>query len=89
MYAVFAAGIVASLLLLGHLSDRYGRRTALIPALLTGLVAALMFATSTRRPPEVRPLPTPRPRDRPQRRRVDGPVIVMVGDRGTEVHALD
>ncbi len=50
VYAVFAAGIVASLLLVGHISDWYGRRTVLMPALLTGLVAALVFATSTSLP---------------------------------------
>src|SRR5882724_10424650 len=50
VYAVFAAGIVASLLLVGHLSDWYGRRTLLMPALLTGLVAAVIFANSTSLP---------------------------------------
>jgi MFS family permease len=50
VYAVFASGIVASLLLVGHVSDWYGRRTVLIPALLTGLAAALIFATSTSLP---------------------------------------
>jgi MFS family permease len=50
VYAVFAAGIVTSLLLVGHVSDWYGRRTVLIPALLTGLAAALIFATSTSLP---------------------------------------
>jgi MFS family permease len=50
VYAVFAAGIVTSLLLVGHVSDWYGRRTVLIPAQLTGLVAALIFATSTSLP---------------------------------------
>jgi MFS family permease len=50
VYAVFAAGIVASLLLVGHVSDWYGRRTLLIPALLTGLMAAVIFAGSTSLP---------------------------------------
>ncbi|WP_329482268.1 MFS transporter [Kribbella sp. NBC_01484] len=50
VYAVFAAGVVTSLLLVGHVSDWYGRRTVLLPALLTGLVAALIFATSTSLP---------------------------------------
>jgi MFS family permease len=50
VYAVFAAGIVASLLLVGHLSDWYGRRTLLMPALFTGLVAAVIFANSTSLP---------------------------------------
>src|SRR5215475_768477 len=30
VYAVFAAGVVVSLLLVGHISDWYGRRTVLI-----------------------------------------------------------
>jgi len=46
VYAVFAAGIVISLLLVGHVSDWYGRRTVLIPAMLTGLAAAVVFASS-------------------------------------------
>ncbi len=50
VYAVFAAGIVISLLLVGHVSDWYGRRTLLIPALVTGLAAALVFANSTSLP---------------------------------------
>ncbi|MFG1621928.1 MFS transporter [Kribbella sp. NPDC049227] len=50
VYAVFAAGIVASLLLVGHVSDWYGRRTLLLPALLTGLVAAVILANSTSLP---------------------------------------
>jgi MFS family permease len=50
VYAVFAAGIVVSLLLVGHVSDWYGRRTVLIPALATALVAALVFLFSTSLP---------------------------------------
>jgi MFS family permease len=50
VYAVFATGVVTSLLLVGHVSDWYGRRTVLLPALLTGLAAALIFATSTSLP---------------------------------------
>jgi MFS family permease len=50
VYAVFAAGIVMSLLLVGHVSDWYGRRTVLIPALATALVAALVFIFSTSLP---------------------------------------
>src|SRR3954464_13686331 len=34
VYAVYAVGVVASLLLAGHLSDLYGRRSVLIPGLL-------------------------------------------------------
>lgn len=50
VYAVYAVGIVASLLLVGHVSDWYGRRIVLVPALLTGLVATIVFATSTSLP---------------------------------------
>jgi MFS family permease len=50
VYAVYAVGLVASLLLVGHLSDGYGRRRLLIPALLTALVAALVFSFSTSLP---------------------------------------
>ncbi len=50
VYAVYAAGIVVSLLLVGHVSDWYGRRPVLIPALLTGLAAALVFSFSTSLP---------------------------------------
>jgi MFS family permease len=50
VYAVYAAGIVISLLLVGHVSDWYGRRRVLIPALVTGLAAALVFSFSTSLP---------------------------------------
>jgi MFS family permease len=43
VYAVYAAGIVASLLLAGHISDWYGRRVVLIPALVVGAVASAVF----------------------------------------------
>jgi MFS family permease len=43
VYAVYAAGVTASLLLAGHVSDWYGRRTVLIPALLLAMVAAVLF----------------------------------------------
>src|SRR5262245_4002395 len=32
IYAVYAAGVTASLLLAGHVSDWYGRRVVLLPA---------------------------------------------------------
>ena len=43
VYAVYAVGVVASLLLAGHLSDAYGRRTVLIPGLLVAGAAAVVF----------------------------------------------
>lgn len=43
VYAVYAAGIVLSLLLVGHVSDWYGRRRVLIPALAVALVAGILF----------------------------------------------
>ncbi|HET6940213.1 MAG TPA: MFS transporter [Nocardioides sp.] len=50
VYAAYAAGILASLLLVGHVSDWYGRRTVLVPAMLTALVATLVFAGSSSLP---------------------------------------
>ena len=50
MYAVYAAGVVVSLMLVGHVSDWYGRRTVLVPALFTALVGALVFASSSSLP---------------------------------------
>jgi MFS family permease len=47
VYAVYAVGLVTSLLLVGHVSDWYGRRPVLIPALAVGLVAALILCFST------------------------------------------
>jgi MFS family permease len=46
VYSVYAAGILASLLLVGHLSDWYGRRAVLVPAVLVALLATLVFAGS-------------------------------------------
>jgi MFS family permease len=43
IYAVYAVGIVASLLLAGHVSDWYGRRAVLIPGLVLAAVAAVVF----------------------------------------------
>src|SRR5262245_60644928 len=50
VYAVFAAGVVVSLLLVGHISDWYGRRPVLLPALITAFLAALVFIDSTSLP---------------------------------------
>jgi predicted MFS family arabinose efflux permease len=43
VYAVYALGVVASLLFFGHLSDWYGRRAVLVPAVALAAVAALVF----------------------------------------------
>ena len=45
IYAVYALGIVVSLLLAGHVSDWYGRRAVLLPALAVAVVAAVIFLT--------------------------------------------
>lgn len=42
-FAAYAAGVVVSLLLAGHLSDRLGRRRLLVPALVLEALAAVMF----------------------------------------------
>ncbi len=50
VYAVYAVGVVASLLLAGHVSDAYGRRAVLIPGLLTAAAAAIVFLVWTSLP---------------------------------------
>ncbi|MEU6090938.1 MFS transporter [Streptomyces sp. NPDC047085] len=45
VFAVYAIGVLASLLLAGHVSDWVGRRKILITALTLELVAAVMFLT--------------------------------------------
>ncbi|WP_229076011.1 MFS transporter [Actinoplanes sp. DH11] len=50
VFAVYAVGVVISLLLAGHVSDRLGRRRILIPALALELLAAVLFLTSTSLP---------------------------------------
>ncbi|WP_245673927.1 MFS transporter [Actinoplanes rectilineatus] len=50
VFAAYAAGVVASLLLAGHVSDWFGRRRVLIPALLLELLAAVLFLTGTSLP---------------------------------------
>jgi predicted MFS family arabinose efflux permease len=47
VYAVYSVGVVASLLLAGHVSDWYGRRAVLIPALVLAGLAALVFIAWT------------------------------------------
>ena len=43
VYAVYAAGVTTSLLLAGHVSDWYGRRAVLIPAVTLATAAAVLF----------------------------------------------
>lgn len=43
VFAVYAVGVVVSLLLAGHLSDQLGRRRVLLPALGLEIAAALVF----------------------------------------------
>jgi len=43
IFAAFAVGVVVSLFLAGHLSDRFGRRRVILPSLLLSLTAALLF----------------------------------------------
>jgi MFS family permease len=43
VYAVYAAGVTTSLLLAGHMSDWYGRRAVLIPAVTLAIAAAVLF----------------------------------------------
>jgi predicted MFS family arabinose efflux permease len=50
VFAIYAVGVVISLLLAGHLSDRLGRKRILIPALALELLAALLFLTSASLP---------------------------------------
>ena len=45
-YAIYAAGALISLLLVGHVSDWYGRRTVMVPALLVMILAAVVFLVS-------------------------------------------
>src|SRR5690348_4444127 len=46
IYAVYAVGVIGSLLLAGHLSDWYGRRRLLLPALTLAIVSAIVFLVS-------------------------------------------
>jgi MFS family permease len=50
IFAVYAVGVVLSLFLVGHLSDRHGRRRWMIPAIVLNIVAAIMFLTWTSLP---------------------------------------
>jgi MFS family permease len=43
VYAVYAVGVVVSLLLVGHVSDWYGRRVVMLPAIALVILAAIVF----------------------------------------------
>src|SRR5687767_13577266 len=46
IFAAYAVGVILALFFAGHLSDRIGRRRALIPALLLAVVSAGVFLVS-------------------------------------------
>jgi Major Facilitator Superfamily len=46
VYAVYAVGVIGALLLAGHLSDWFGRRRLLLPALAAATASAIVFLTS-------------------------------------------
>jgi MFS family permease len=46
IYAVYSVGVIGALLLAGHLSDWYGRRRVLLPALGLAIVSATVFVAS-------------------------------------------
>jgi len=50
VFAMYAVGVIVSLLLAGHVSDWVGRKRILIPALALEVVAALIFLGSTALP---------------------------------------
>jgi len=43
---VYSVGVIGALLLAGHLSDWYGRRRLLLPALGLAIVSAIVFLVS-------------------------------------------
>jgi predicted MFS family arabinose efflux permease len=45
VFAVYAVGVITSLVLAGHVSDWLGRRRILLPALAVEMVAAVLFLT--------------------------------------------
>lgn len=46
IFAVYAVGVVASLFLVGHLSDAHGRRRWMVPAILMTITSAVVFLLS-------------------------------------------
>jgi MFS family permease len=47
IYATYAVGVIASLLLFGRLSDQIGRRRVLLPGLVLSALSAVCFLTAT------------------------------------------
>ncbi|MGW5773891.1 MFS transporter [Streptomyces longwoodensis] len=50
VFATYAVGVIISLVLAGHLSDQFGRKKLLLPAIGLELVAAVLFLTSASLP---------------------------------------
>lgn len=50
IFAAYAVGVLASLFLLGHISDWVGRRRVLVPAVLVNVLAGLIFLEWTALP---------------------------------------
>jgi MFS family permease len=50
VYAVYACGLLVSLVLVGHVSDWYGRRAVLLPATVLAIAAAAVFVAWTSLP---------------------------------------
>ncbi|HEV7623460.1 MAG TPA: MFS transporter [Amnibacterium sp.] len=46
VFAVYVVGVIASLLLVGHVSDQYGRRRVLLPATAISALAGAVFIVS-------------------------------------------
>lgn len=46
IFATYALGVALSLYLAGHLSDRFGRRRVVVPAVLFNVLSAALFVTS-------------------------------------------
>ena len=46
IFAVYAAGVIASLVLFGRLSDQVGRRRMLLPGLVLSALSAVCFLTA-------------------------------------------
>ncbi|TQL66762.1 putative MFS family arabinose efflux permease [Nocardioides albertanoniae] len=46
VFATYGVGVAASLFLAGHLSDRFGRRRVVAPAVLLNVLAALIFLST-------------------------------------------